>query len=163
MALPVVNTIQHSEDLIKLKLRGEFDGVNNKNELSVPDLQKGERVETYQTNHAKGALIVHYDGSSFTPVADVAFHADRTQRFVVLVQIKVAEGAVYKNAVIERVMKALAGVQFHTLLNTGRRDRIGIVSDEYLSPEENLRKDAYEFLEHVVVVNVPTEFREDQT
>jgi hypothetical protein len=142
-------TITDAKNLIKDKLTNDFA-----NELSVEMLLKG-RIEDFQTDHPKGALIVHYDGSRFSESKSSSITLqDRLKRIAILLQIRIEHGVGFKDELIDRVINSISGLKIKSVTKT---DRTRMQSDEYLAAE---REESKAFYEHSIVALVPAEFKQ---
>ena len=149
MAATLVTTIKEAKALICDKLVNDFGS-----ELHVEILKTG-RIEDYQTNHPKGALIVHYDGSRFSESkSSTIVLQDRLKRIAVFLQIRIEHGVDYRDELIDRVITSISGLKVKSVTKT---DRTRMQSDEYLAAE---KEESKAFYEHSIVALVPAEFKQ---
>ena len=149
MAITEVTGIVSAKKIIADKLTTDF-----KNELEVTTLNSG-RIEDYQTDHATGALIIHYDGSAYgKSKSQTIILQDRDLRIAIFMQIRIEKGLDYRDGLIDRVISSIAGLKIKT---NSRFDRTYIKADDYLASEKDESK---KFYEHSLVCIVPGEFKQ---
>lgn len=149
--MAIVTSIEEAKDLIYQKLNTDFG-----TELEVTVLEHGS-VDDYQTNHAKGALLIHYDGSRFSDSESQSIiYQKRVFRVAIFQQIRIEHGKNYCDKLVDRIVTSISGLKFKSIAKT---DRTRMQSDEYLASKEEETK---KFNEHTIVCLVPAEFRQAQ-
>lgn len=146
---PEVTSIKQAKDLMFNQLNTDLS-----DKLSIDKLEFG-RIENYQTNHPKGAVVVFYDGGKFSDsMSKNVVHTQRDMRVVAFLKTRVDAGLDFRDAMIEAVIESVSGLKFMTV---SKADRVRPASDEYLTPEPDGDKN---FFDHPIVFVVPAQFRQ---
>ena len=149
MAITEVTGIMSAKKLINDKLTTDFAA-----ELEVTTLKTG-RIEDYQTDHPKGALIIHYDGSAFSKSkSSTIIFQDRDLRIPIFMQVRLEMGLDYRDDLIDRVISSISGLKIKSVTKT---DRSRVNADDYLASE---KEESKKFYEHSIVIIVPGEFKQ---
>lgn len=152
MALETITSIEAAKKFIKEKLDSKITSAD----LEVTVLDKG-RVEDYKTDHAKGAVIIHYDGSKFGESKSTSVvYQDRNFRIALLLQTRVEHGLTFKDNWVDALINYVSGLKFRSIAKTGR---VRVTDDAYTPTEKT---EANSFNEHEIIILLPAEFEQTQ-
>lgn len=150
--ITVITEIEHAKDFVANKLAGEIGS----NEFEVSKLEK-EQVATFYTNHPRGAVLIHYDGSAFSEsLSSSVIYQNRLMRVAIFIQVRIEHGYKVKDELVDRIINLLSGLKFKSISKTGR---IRMREDQIIVPEDEKGKG---YLEHSIVVLIPAEFKQTQ-
>lgn len=151
MSAVLVTSIIEAKELIFEKLKTDFS-----EELEVTLLDFGD-ISEYETDHSKGALIIHYDGSRFSDSKSQSVtYQDRVFRVAIFHQVRIEHGKNYLDELVDRVILSVAGLKIKSIAKT---DRTRMQEDLYLASKPQEQK---KFNEHTSVCLIPAEFRQAQ-